>query len=237
MNNKPLSAELRVQEFLQQNADKMQWYRDKAAEYLKAHPRRKFYKVDYHFGVDNTVYVNFTDEEVKRIQDLLAKVVAEEGPFNNDLERMDAISCIIDELDIDWAIRLEDEHAFYGETINVTDINLDDFVFCNKFTVKRTEWYKEDKEDLSTMILNLVVTDDELIELIAFKLADPKLTFLDVRLLDKALYERIDDQVYRVHECHLIYLTEVSETANAIAEAYADDDHIKHRLLPLSSLD
>ena len=232
---KPLSDEQRLREFMTRARSKMQWCREKAAEYHKAHPRRKFYKLTYDFCGERETYACLSDEDIKRIQDMVAEEIAENGPFANAEERKDFLGDNLDEV-IDWSEYLPEEHARSidaeeGERTRVTDIDFDDYVYCSEFTVKCSVWYKDDKKDLHEHVYNIDLTDDEWIELVAFRLFDPKLTFLDLRELDKALYDRIEANVYTPHDYHLIYMTEVNDAADAISKSNVDDENAR----PLSS--
>ena len=53
----------------------------------------------------------------------------------------------------------------------------------------------------------------------AAKLFDEHLTFYDLRVLYKDLYERIESQCYEVHEHHMIFMTEINEVAKTIIDS------------------
>ena len=226
---KPLSDEQRVREFMTRARSKMQWCREKATEYHKAHPRRKFYKLTYDFCGERETYACLTDEDIKRIQDMVAEEIAQNGPFADAEDRKEFLEDNLDDL-IDWTDYLPEEHSRFlntddGERTRVTGIDFDDFVYCGKFTVKRSDWYNEDKKDLREVVYNIHLTDEEWIELVAYRLFDPQMTFLDLRELDKDLYDRIEADVYTPHAYHLIYMTEVNNAAEAI-RATSDGDEL-----------
>lgn len=227
---KPLSDEQRVREFLTRASDKMQWCREKAAEFLKNHPRRKFYRLAYDLRGERETYVCLSDEDIKRIQDLEAEEIAQNGPFAGADERREFFSDTLDDL-IDWSHYLKEDRPLFfndeGEQTHIIDIDLGDFIFCAEFTKKQPVWYKKDKQNLLDESCNISLTDEEWIELVAYRLFDPKMTFQDLRELDKALYDRIEASVYTPHECHLIYMTEVNEVADAIVKGNANDEHAK----------
>lgn len=231
IDQKPKSEKEHVREFLTMARDKMQWCREQAAEYLKAHPRRKYYKITYDLCGEHVTHSCLSDEDLKRIQDMI-KEIAEDDPSADDEERMAILCDNLDDL-IDWHDYLPERHAQFigvedGEQTLVTGIDFDDFVYCGEFSGMGTEWFNEDKEKLHPCGYLVKLTDEEWIELVVYRLFDPRMTFHDLRELDRALYDRIVDEFYTPHECNfIIAMTEVNKVADAILKNNAEDERAK----------
>lgn len=221
-----------MREFLTMARDKMQWCREQAAEYLKAHPPRKFYKITYDFCGEHVTHSCLSDEDIKSIKEMEAEWIAVDGPFANEKERKDFFYSNLYDC-IDWSDYLPERHARFlgnedGEQTRVTDIDFDDFIHCSKFSGMRTEWFNEDKETLHPCGYLVELTDEEWIELVVYRLFDPRMTFHDMRELDRALYDRIVDEFYTPHECNfIIAMTEVNKVADAILKNNAEDERAK----------
>ena len=201
---------------------RMEWCRNAAKEYLNNNPRRKFYKLRYDVDSgEQTTYASIRDGDVKILKKAIEQEIAENGPFNSAEDRYDFFHDAINELEgIDWEeyIPERDQHWAGGPAI-VTDVDLDDFINCCKFKVKRTEYFRDDKEALYDCYHNIKISDDEYVDILTAKLFDKNLTFYDLKYLYKDLFDMVSDICHRPHEHHIIFMDEINGTAKTIIES------------------
>lgn len=209
---------------------RMEWCRHEAEEYVKNHGRRKFYKLTYSAG-DGETYAAISDEDVAKIKDgikeTLDLVLEESGPDASEEEKADALHdyflCSGNDIDWDQYIPEKDQH-FLDEPAFATNVDFDDVIYCSRFRVKHTSMFEDDKDKLRDNVYNLQLNNEEFVNLVAAKLFDENLTFYDLRVLYKDLYERIESQCYDVHQHHMVFMTEIDEVAKAILDSKTRDE-------------
>lgn len=208
--------------------ERMAWCRHEAEEYVKNHGRRKFYKIYYNVG-DGEVYSAIDDklvaalkEDIKELMDFI-----NEEYDSNPSEKViaDELREYFSECGVDWSpyIPEKDQH-FVDEPAYPINIDFDDVLYFTRFDIKHTSYYDSDKERLTDKSLNLELNNEEFVNLVAAKLFDKNLTFYDLRVLYKDLYERIEAQCYDVHEHHMIFMGEIDEVAKAIIDSKTEDE-------------
>ena len=211
--------------------------RAEAEEFLNNNPRRKYYKVVYSIcGYRKVIYVDFSDDDLREIREAFGKVIAEEGPFHNALEREDALTYCLDDADIYWECYLpEEDFTYVDERPIIKDIDLDDVEYFCLFKVLHTNWF-EDSEKLVEKKIEIQMDDDTFVNLLAARLFDKRLSFYDLKFLNEDLYECIDGACSHPHEHHIIFMEEINEAARTILEKKKGQEISKHSLTGIYSI-
>ena len=217
-----------AQRFWERAKQHMQWCKEQAEEYVKQHPRRKHYKVVYDVDLcEQVAFADFTDDELRKIQEAQDKVVAEEGPFKNEEERRDAFSYCLEDSDVNWEAYVPEEAWHWGDGEPVlVDIDLDDVRYFCRFKVLHTRSYN-DNDELTEEHIKLQMNDATFAYLLSQRLFDNRLTFDDLTYLNKEIFQGINDSFYEPHEHHIIFMEEINEAAKEILESKKDDEDYK----------
>ena len=215
-----------AQTFWERMKGRMVWCRNEATIYLKTHPRKKHYKIIY--SVDSgekLTYAALYDDDIRLIRETIENDIAENGPYKDEEERVDAMHDILMGLDLYWDsyIPIDDLHC--NETSpSLVDVNFDDVKYFCLFKVKETKSYNKNHEDLNDDYHNIEISDDEFVDLVAAKLFDKKLTFYDLRYLHEDLYKYIEGACYTPHRSQVIFMKEINEIAQAILNSKSEEE-------------
>ena len=121
----------------------MEWCRNQAREYLKLHPRRKFYKLFFrNDSIEKETYAAFEDEDLQKLRDYISKVKAECEAEGYDLDALeDMLYEELGALDINWEQYYPDgvySYSSYG-CPSATFVDLDDVVECTRFDLELSD--------------------------------------------------------------------------------------------------
>lgn len=198
-----------------------------AKETLQKMQRDAFYRVEYRVdpGI-KTVYVHFSEEEYNIIKKALEDDIALNGKYEGDDERKDFIHHEASKWDVDWSSYIPDEdwHWAGGDPI-ICDVNLDDYKYCCTFMV--TYIKSGNDEEKSRECLNIELSDDDYINLLASRLFDPQLCFSDLHYLNPELFNQIDTMVNKAHCDYYVEMQDINEAAKNIM-----DSHEEYKGLP-----
>ena len=209
--------------YWEQVKTRMESCRRIAKETLQTMNREAFYRIDY--DVDpgiRTVYVDFSPEEYKTIKGALENFYAEASEYEDEDERMDVISEWIREEAFQWKVDWRyyipvEDWSWAGGDPTILDVDLNDIKY---FCVFRVTYIKGgNAEEKSKKIINIELSDEEYIDLLASRLFDPNLCFSDLRNLNPELWGRIDAMARTAHCDYFVEMKEINEAAKNVMES------------------
>jgi len=195
-----------------------------AEEAVQKMNRGAFYRVEYSVdpGVE-TVYANFSPEEYKIIKEALDDIYAEAtSEYEDEDERMEAIIEWIREEDFQWKVDWRyyipdyDWHWAGGEP-EIYYIDLNDIKYFCAFRVTYIKGGNDEEKSRTTV--NVELSDEEYIDLLASRLFDPNLCFSDLRNLKPELWGRIDAMARTAHCDYFVEMKEINEAAKNVMES------------------
>lgn len=206
------------------------WCRQQAEEYLKQNPLKRLSKLVYTIVNDrNTIYVSFSDDELRQIREAFDKVIAEEGPFTSPADRQNALTYCLDDTDVDWMDYIPDDDLHCGEDPCLIDIELDATNPVCQFKILSTDSVDGELREHYSMI---ALDGKDVLFLLTSRLFDTRLSFYDLKQLDEELYKLIDDSLGAPHHHYVIFMQDINDAAKTILEG-KDDCALKVDLQPI----
>jgi hypothetical protein len=197
---------------------RMESCRSMATDYYNNLKKDGSYRIDYIVDPGRqSAYVRFSDEDYKIIKKELDEYIAECSKYDDMLEREDFFKEEARKWDIYWEKYIPDVdlHWAGGDPV-ICDVDLEDVKYCYVFQVTNIKGGNEEKR--SKEAINIELSEDEYISLLASRLFDSKLCFSDLRVLNPELYERIDNMVRRTHCDYYVEMEEINGAAKEIMD-------------------
>lgn len=205
--------------YWEQVKTRMESCRRIAEETLQTMNREAFYRIDYRVdpGIE-TVYANFSDEEYRIIKQELEDDIALNGEFKNEDERKDFFREAAFEWKVNWRYYIPDEDWHWaGGDPEIYDVDLEDIRYFCAFRVTYIKGGND--EEKSKKIINIELSEEDYINLLASRLFDSRLCFSDLHNLNPELWGRIDAMARTAHCDYYVEMKKINEAAKNVMES------------------
>lgn len=191
---------------------RLNWCKQKASEYLLTKDRKKFFRVEYYYGADESLLDCHYLVPPEIVRDLLVAMeqsVIENGPFKNKQEEQETRREIINGMEV----YLEDDSV--GDR-RIYDIDLDDYEYFYDCCVCS---FDSITKIMREKTVRVPISDEEYIKVLTILLCAPSFVSLDgLRLFEPDVCDRVIRLCADVEYTTAIFLQELNEDVNAILE-------------------
>ena len=220
LNNQKFSDKEVADSIKAEKQERRQWCEQQAREYLAKKERRKYYHCDYYIPEsDQEGYFRLPQETVERIQQGL-KEIADNAPYSYEGEADDLRHDMFLNMDIDVLDYLGEPYEY----AYLTNVHLDDYIYCYRFRVKR---FDHEGNEISDSNFVASLTDDEYIQVLTELLYAPhQLSFDGLRRALPEIGTKIMNNITSHLETSAIFLSEFNDDIDAILAPIGGRDNI-----------
>ena len=208
---------------------RMEWCRQEARAYYEKSKPKKYYKVSYIVdpGLEEC-FAHFGDKDYKMLVDFYEGIKADEdnNEFEDEDHKQECIEEGLQELPIFWENYLpEDAFHWAGyEYPKIVGVDFDDCKSFYKFKVVSDDIETQDPDDLHKWNLSIPLSDEMFVKLLAAKLFIPKLSYYDLRRLDKDIFDYLEGFSRFRHRHYMVFMEDINKAAVSIIEGKTEEE-------------